>query len=65
MDKKWQSGQLPPCDMYYWVTDGESSWLAVRREQAAGGWSNDDTWEDWESEVIAWSQIEAPPYLPV
>lgn len=36
-----------------WVTDGKSIWIARRDEEACGGWTNDDTWEDFD-EVVAY-----------
>ncbi len=57
---KWQSSKYPPDGTWCWVTAGGSVWAAVRDRHAAGGWTNEDTWEDWEGRVIAWKPLEMP-----
>ena len=47
---------------WYWVTTDGANWtLAKHREKgAANGWTNEDTWEDFNGDVIAWRAIEPP-----
>lgn len=45
---------------WYWVTDGRDVWPAMASASSAGGWSNNDTWEDFSRDVIAWKRISAP-----
>lgn len=47
-------------DEWYWVTNGKDVWVAVSCEGAAGGWSNYDTWEDFNLAVVAWKHIPTP-----
>ena len=45
---------------WYWVKiDGEWS-PAVKDENAAGGWTNLDTWEDFDKEVTEFVKIMLP-----
>jgi hypothetical protein len=45
---------------WYWVrTKDGAEFPARRRSSAAGGWSNDDTWEDFDRQVKWWSPILA------
>ena len=45
---------------WYWVTDMESVWVACASKSAAGGWTNQDTWEDFEKRVVSWVHIKKP-----
>ncbi len=51
---------------WYWVrvrdSDGEKSWWfpAMAELSAAGGWTNNDTWEDFDSDVIEWIPLNHP-----
>jgi len=46
---------------WYWVRSSSGVWFpAIRDEKAAGGWSNHDTWEDFDSEIIQWIRIKQP-----
>ena len=46
--------------VWYWVTDGKAIYPAMSDKHASGGWSNLDTWEDWDGRVKAWSRIRQP-----
>lgn len=46
---------------WYWVTSGDETWwLAKRDEVSAGGWTNEDTWEDWDGKVTGWVLVALP-----
>jgi hypothetical protein len=45
---------------WYWVTNGTDVWPAIAYKPAAGGWANEDTWEDFEGKVVAWQMIPVP-----
>jgi hypothetical protein len=48
-------------DCWYWVRTRESEWFpAIHVVSAAGGWSNGDTWEDFDKEVVEWCLILLP-----
>lgn len=53
----------PPIDgRWYWVSSDEKEWWPAKRDTArAGGWTNDDTWEDFDGEVKHWRVILPPP----
>lgn len=56
----WHPAAEPPPDgTWCWVYDGEL-FVAVRDHVAAGGWSNSDTWEDFDHAVRWWWPIERP-----
>jgi hypothetical protein len=48
-------------DRWYWVHDTEDWFPAIYSPGAAGGWTNGDTWEDFDREVIEWRLIPLPP----
>lgn len=53
---------------WYWVTTGDDAewWPAVYDKGAAGGWTNLDTWQDWDKGVTAFVKIMPPsPKQPV
>ena len=50
----------PIVGRWHWVTDGSSWWPAKRVQGACGGWSNCDTWEDFEGCVKRWKLITLP-----
>jgi hypothetical protein len=54
------SDALPAEGVYCWVSDGQNVWIAYHSEWAANGWSNGDTWEDFEGRVTHWMEIVAP-----
>lgn len=56
----WETELLPENGTWCWVTDGKSEWIAIRDLSASGGWSNKDTWEDFDQSVIAWTPIPKP-----
>lgn len=47
-------------NVWYWVTDGVDIWPAMRNPSAAGGWTNNDTWEDFDHCVIDYEVITKP-----
>ena len=43
---------------WYWVRVSGGFWLpAMYHPSASGGWTNGDTWEDFDGEVDAWREI--------
>lgn len=47
--------------VWHWVrVDGAEWWLAKRHSKSAGGWTNEDTWEDFNHEVKVWQPIAGP-----
>jgi hypothetical protein len=49
---------------WYWVTyDGETWFPAKADKQRVGGWSNDDTWEDFYCKITKWILIPTPDNL--
>jgi hypothetical protein len=53
--------EAPVEGSWYWVTsDGEIWFPAKSDKQRAGGWSNDDTWEDFSYEITKWILIPTP-----
>ena len=47
---------------WYWVLSKDSSeWFPTKKSDiAAGGWTNEDTWEDFNNEVISSIRIPYP-----
>lgn len=45
---------------WYWVTDGETVFPAKYYPFRIGGWTNEDTWEDFDERVIAWIKADVP-----
>lgn len=55
---------LPPDDTVCWVaTRNENVFSATSSRNCAGGWTNEDTWEDFDGEVTHWMPaiVPAPP----
>ena len=43
---------------WYWVHLGDGDWFPAKRMfSACGGWTNDDTWEDFGCNVRDWVRI--------
>ena len=55
---------LPPDEEWCWVSTGTDVFLACRDRLAVGGWTNLDTWEDWDGDVKYWSDPLAAPSPP-
>jgi hypothetical protein len=55
--------RLPADGKWCWVhgANFNGPFPAVRRRASAGGWHNEDTWEDWDGEVERWFPIPKPP----
>jgi hypothetical protein len=48
-------------DRWYWVRVAGGDWFpAAHHSSAVGGWSNEDTWEDWDEEIVEWCLIAMP-----
>lgn len=46
---------------WYWVRTSRYGWFPAKHHlNAAGGWTNEDTWEDFDCEVIDWQIIPLP-----
>jgi len=58
---EWQTGERPADGTWCWVTNGKGEWIAKSHHAACGGWTNEDTWEDFSSDIIAWIPIPLPP----
>jgi hypothetical protein len=43
-----------------WVTDDTHVWLAKYEPASAGGWCNEDTWEDFTRAVSRWIPLLQP-----
>ena len=53
--------QYPPDGTWCWVQEGKGRWFPAKRDSAAvGGWTNDDTWEDFFYQVVEWVPIKPP-----
>jgi hypothetical protein len=53
---------------WYWVTKdpaaSDDEWWPARRDSSrVGGWTNDDTWEDFTHDVRAWKLMPTPSDL--
>ena len=54
----------PVTGKWYWVRRAAGPWfIAMRDPDALGGWSNADTWEDFDRQVKVWVPIH-PPVIP-
>jgi hypothetical protein len=51
---------MPPEGTWCWVSDGDRVLLARPDKLAAGGWTNEDTWEDFTGGVRWWIAITKP-----
>jgi hypothetical protein len=46
---------------WYWVSEADGSWHpALHNPMSAGGWTNEDTWEDFDGAIIQWRLIPLP-----
>jgi hypothetical protein len=53
--------ETPAENSWHWVSsDGQDWWPAKRLRGSVGGWSNEDTWEDFDKEVRFWKRIDPP-----
>lgn len=53
---------LPKDETWCWVRDKDGiEFIAMRSRSAAGGWTNLDTWEDFQNEVTHWIALQSPP----
>lgn len=54
-----ERGQMPEIGKWYLVRtkDSETWFPALYDPIASGGWTNQDTWEDFNCEVVEWKQI--------
>lgn len=50
---------------WYWVrVKNDYEWYPAKySKKAAGGWTNEDTWEDFDNEVVDWIRIPSPQEL--
>ncbi len=60
----WESVTYPPDGTTCWVAGfcGENwnVFTAERDSRASGGWTNSDTWEDFDGRVTHWIPLEKP-----
>ena len=64
----WRFGPSPRDNRWYWVLMNtkyikEGLSHAFAQEDAANGWSNQDCWEDFDSEVFAYKLMTLPILL--
>lgn len=52
----WKFSQSPKDCKDYWVTNGDTVFLANAYDRADNGWSNLDTWEDFDGDVMAYKK---------
>ena len=47
---------------WYWVRKKKGEWFPDFRDEkgSSGGWGDQNTWEDWNKEVVEWLIIEMP-----
>ncbi len=54
----------PVANRWHWIRlKGQTEWFPAFRDAefpSAGGWSNQDCWEDFHDDVIEWKLIELP-----
>lgn len=50
----------PPDGMWCWVSNGSSVWIAMRDSERYGGWTNQDTWEDFDDDVKLYIPLVKP-----
>jgi hypothetical protein len=55
------SERLPESGKWCWVDAGGNQFPAFYDTKAAGGWTNGDTWEDFDKSVTHWAQLPEPP----
>jgi hypothetical protein len=49
---------------YYWIRKKGSDWFIGKHDpQSYGGWTNDDCWEDFDSEIIDYVHIPKPFFI--
>lgn len=62
--EEWRTG-TPPAGIWCWIAS-TSGVLGIARADpgAVGGWSNEDTWEDFHHEVRAWWPVASPTGYP-
>ena len=57
----WTYGTSPQDNIHYWVTDGiHEQFVAIADPGSSNGWTNNDTWEDFHSVIIAYKKIQKP-----
>ena len=48
-------------ERWYWVKETDSDWYpAMHHPKCAGGWTDCNTWEDFDSDVVQWQLIPLP-----
>jgi len=48
-------------ERWYWVKETDSDWYpAMHHPKCAGGWTDCDTWEDFDGDVVQWQLIPLP-----
>lgn len=56
----------PICGRWYWVRCGETAWFPAKADlMSATGWTNEDTWEDFQGDVSEWQLIPLPATQPL
>ncbi len=61
MSERWHpvTESLPPDGTWCW-TWGHGLIIAKRDKGSAGGWTNEDTWEDFDDHITHWQAIPTP-----
>ena len=53
--------EQPVDGFWYWTRYDKGAWFpALRASDASGGWTNGDTWEDFQKRVVDWILIPYP-----
>ena len=47
-------------DKWYWVRIKDEWFPAMYNPSSCGGWTNADTWEDFDGAVVEWQEIVPP-----
>jgi hypothetical protein len=52
---------MPIPDRWYWIRESaDGDWFPAFYHKTVG-WTNGDTWEDWDKQVVQWHLIPLPP----
>ncbi len=52
---------MPISGRWYWIKESDDGdWFPALYDKTVG-WTNGDTWEDWDKKVVQWHLIALPP----
>ena len=55
------SERLPEIGAWCWVYTGSGPFPAIYDARSTNGWTNGDTWEDFDHAVTHWMKLPEPP----